>query len=50
MGESSFLSQFLMITDLKTVIFIAVLIGTFLLFSSSKRKKLNFLQEQYMQQ
>ena len=35
MGESSFLSQFLMITDLKTVIFI---------------KKLNFLQEQYMQQ
>ena len=29
MGESSFLSQFLMITDLKTVIFIAVLIGTF---------------------
>ena len=29
MGESSFLSEFLMITDIKTIIFILVLIGTF---------------------
>ena len=42
MGESSFLSQFLKITDLKTVIFIAVLIGTFFIVKQFEKKKVNF--------
>ena len=42
MGESSFLSQFLMITDLKTVIFIAVLIGTFFIVKQFEKKKVKF--------
>ena len=42
MRESSFLSQFLMITDLKTVIFIAVLIGTFFIVKQFEKKKVKF--------
>ena len=42
MGESSFLSQFLKITDLKTVIFIAVLIGTFFIVKQFEKKKVKF--------
>lgn len=42
MGESSFLSEFLMITDLKTVIFIAVLIGTFFIVKQFEKKKVKF--------
>lgn len=42
MVESSFLSQFLMITDLKTVIFIAVLIGTFFIVKQFEKKKVKF--------
>lgn len=42
MGESSFLSQFLMITNLKTVIFIAVLIGTFFIVKQFEKKKVKF--------
>ena len=42
MGESLFLSQFLMITDLKTVIFIAVLIGTFFIVKQFEKKKVKF--------
>ena len=42
MGESSFLSQFLMITDIKTVIFIAVLIGTFFIVKQFEKKKVKF--------
>ena len=42
MGESSFLLQFLMITDIKTVIFIAVLIGTFFIVKQFEKKKVKF--------
>lgn len=42
MEESSFLSQFLMITDIKTVIFIAVLIGTFYIVKQFEKKKVKF--------
>ena len=42
MGESSFLLQFLMITDIKTVIFIAVLIGTFYIVKQFEKKKVKF--------
>ncbi|WP_296648970.1 cation:dicarboxylate symporter family transporter [Romboutsia sp. 13368] len=42
MGDSSFLSQFLMITDIKTVIFIAVLIGTFFIVKQFEKKKVKF--------
>ena len=42
MGESSFLPQFLMITDIKTVIFIAVLIGTFYIVKQFEKKKVKF--------
>lgn len=42
MGESSFLSQFLMITDIKTVIFIAVLLGTFVIVKQFEKKKVKF--------
>lgn len=42
MGESSFLSQFLMITDIKTVLFIAVLIGTFFIVKQFEKKKVAF--------
>ena len=39
MGESSFLSQFLMITDIKTVIFIGVLLLTFVIVKQFEKKK-----------
>nr|WP_317332773.1 cation:dicarboxylase symporter family transporter [uncultured Romboutsia sp.] len=42
MGESSFLPQFLIITDIKTVIFIAVLIGTFFIVKQFEKKKVKF--------
>lgn len=42
MGDSSFLSQFLMITDIKTIIFIAVLIGTFFIVRQFEKKKVKF--------
>ena len=42
MGDSSFLSQFLMITDIKTIIFIAVLIGTFVIVKQFEKKKVKF--------
>ncbi|WP_282192510.1 cation:dicarboxylate symporter family transporter [Romboutsia ilealis] len=42
MGESSFFPQFLMITDIKTVIFIAVLIGTFFIVKQFEKKKVKF--------
>ncbi|WP_042274916.1 cation:dicarboxylate symporter family transporter [[Clostridium] dakarense] len=42
MGESSFLSQFLMVTDIKTVIFIAVLLGTFVIVKQFEKKKVKF--------
>ena len=40
MGGSSFLPEFLMITDIKTVIFISILIGTF--FNIFEKKKIKF--------
>ncbi|MGL4911427.1 MAG: cation:dicarboxylate symporter family transporter [Romboutsia sp.] len=42
MGESSFLSNFLWITDIKTVLFIAVLIGTFFIVKKMEKKKVAF--------
>ena len=42
MGESSFLSQFLMVTDVKTILFIAVLIGTFFIVKKMEKKKVAF--------
>lgn len=42
MGESSFFPQFLMITDIKTIIFIAVLIGTFFIVKQFEKKKVKF--------
>ena len=42
MGESSFLSEFLMITDIKTIIFILVLIGTFFIVNFFEKKKIKF--------
>ena len=42
MGESSFLSQFLMITDIKTILFIAVLLGAFFVVNQFERKKVKF--------
>lgn len=42
MVESSFFPQFLMITDIKTVIFIAVLIGTFFIVKQFEKKKVKF--------
>ncbi|WP_286184256.1 cation:dicarboxylase symporter family transporter [Clostridium sp. CCUG 7971] len=42
MGESSFLSQFLMVTDIKTVLFIAVLLGTFVIVKQFEKKKIKF--------
>lgn len=42
MGESSFLSSFLMVTDIKTVLFIAVLIGTFFIVKKMEKKKVAF--------
>ena len=42
MGESSFLSQFLMITDIKTILFIAVLIGAFFVVNQFEKKKVKF--------
>ncbi|MEF9991987.1 MAG: cation:dicarboxylase symporter family transporter [Romboutsia sp.] len=42
MGESSFLSEFLKVTDVKTVLFIAVLIGTFFIVKQFEKKKVKF--------
>lgn len=42
MGDSSFLTQFLMISDIKTVIFIAVLLGTFVIVKQFEKKKVKF--------
>lgn len=42
MGESSFFPQFLMITDIKTIIFISVLIGTFFIVKQFEKKKVKF--------
>ena len=42
MGESSFLSQFLMATDIKTVLFMIVLLGTFFIVKQFEKKKVKF--------
>ena len=42
MKDSSFLSQFLMITDIKTIFFIIVLIGTFLIVRKFEKNKVKF--------
>ncbi len=42
MGESSFLSQFLMVTDIKTVLFMGVLLGTFFIVKQFEKKKVKF--------
>ena len=40
--ESSFLSQFLMITDFKTIFFIILLLGTFFIVRQFEKKKIKF--------
>ncbi len=40
--NSSFLSQFMMITDIRTVIFIVALIGMFLIVKSMEKRKVKF--------
>ena len=42
MGNSSFLSDFLMITDIRTVLFIGVIIGTFFIIRHFEKKKIKF--------
>ena len=42
MGNSSFLSDFLMVTDIRTVLFIAVIIGTFFIIRQFEKKKVKF--------
>ena len=42
MGGSSFLPEFLMITDIKTVILISILIGTFFIVNIFEKKKIKF--------
>ena len=42
MGGSSFLPEFLMITDIKTVIFISILIGIFFIVKMFEKKKIKF--------
>ena len=42
MKNSTFLSEFIMITDIRTVAFIAVLIGTFFLVRLMEKKKVKF--------
>lgn len=42
MGESSFLTGFLMISNIKTIIFIALLIGTFFIVKHFEKKKVKF--------
>ena len=42
MGGSSFLPEFLMITDIKIVIFISILIGTFFIVNIFEKKKIKF--------
>ncbi|MEG2984606.1 MAG: cation:dicarboxylase symporter family transporter [Peptostreptococcaceae bacterium] len=42
MGESSFLSQFLMVTDIKTILFIGVLLFTFFIVKQFEKKKVKF--------
>lgn len=42
MTENTFLSQFLMITDIRTVLFICALIGTFFLIRLFEKKKVKF--------
>ena len=42
MKNSSFLSDFLMITDYRTILFLAVLIGTFFIIRVFEKKKVKF--------
>ena len=42
MENSSFLSEFLMITDVKTILFITVIIGTFFIIRKFEKKKVKF--------
>ncbi len=42
MGNSSFLSDFLMITDIRTVLFIGIIIGTFFIIRYFEKKKVKF--------
>lgn len=42
MGNSSFLSDFLMITDIRTVLFLVVIIGTFFIIRQLEKKKVKF--------
>lgn len=42
MQNNTFLSQFIMITDIRTVIFIGVLIGTFFIIRKMEKKKTKF--------
>ncbi len=42
MGDSLFLSKFLEISDIKTVIFIAILLGTFAIVKQFEKKKVKF--------
>ena len=42
MGEGSFLTGFLMISNIKTIIFIALLIGTFFIVKHFEKKKVKF--------
>ncbi|MEG2789769.1 MAG: cation:dicarboxylase symporter family transporter [Romboutsia sp.] len=42
MEESSFLSQFLMVTDIKTILFIGVLLFTFFIVKQFEKKKVKF--------
>lgn len=42
MVESSFLSKFLMISNIKTIVFILVLIGTFFIINVFEKKKVKF--------
>ena len=42
--ESTFLSEFLFITDIKTIAFIAILVAIFILVGKWRRRRLNSLQ------
>ena len=43
MGDSLFLSKFLEISDIKTVIFIAILLGTFAIVKQFEKKKVKLM-------
>ena len=40
--ESTFLSEFLFITDIKTIAFIAILVAIFILVRKMEKKKIKF--------